>query len=148
MESKSLEINLPTLMELGPIIEAEIHKDVSSFLHSKNFKESEQIRGIRMLIDTGSNISGLDRKIIDQLELSKYEGLEAVHGVGGAYNLKRYNCILYLPIFEKKALPLDVLEGDYSEAPFDGVLGRDLLQYCRFTYDGWNNTYVLSAINI
>lgn len=143
-----LEHKITALLDLGPVVETEIFPDAASFLNVKNNKGFEKYSRIKMLIDTGSNISGLDRSIIYQLGLKQYEGDEQVNGVGGQYNLKRYSCILYLPIFRDKALPIDVLEGDYSEAPFMGILGRDVLQFCQFTYDGWNNSYKLIAVEI
>lgn len=145
---KELKLRIPELLDQGPLVEAEIFTDASSFLNIKNNKGFEKYSSVKLLIDTGSNISGLDKNIIQQLSLTPYNGDDVVNGVGGSYSIKRYSCILFLPIFKDKGLPIDILAGDYEEAPFQGILGRDVLQFCHFIYDGTNNTYAISAADI
>ncbi len=139
---------ISSLEHQGPVIEAEIHTDEISFLSIKNHQGYDVYSKVKLLIDTGSNISGLDRHYIKRLQLNEYNELATVDGMGGLYQLKRYRCILYLPIFRDKALPIDVVEGDYANAPYHGVIGRDVLRFCSFTYDGWSNTFKLIAIDI
>lgn len=101
---------------------------------------------VRMLIDTGSNISGLDHSFIKLLQLMPYPDTdEWVKGQEGYRQAHRYNCILYLSIFKKKAISFDVLGGDFKGSGFDGVLGRDILRFCAFKYDGINNNFSLTA---
>ncbi len=145
---KEMELKIPELLEQGPLVEAEIFTNATSFLNIKNKDGFEKYSRVKMLIDTGSNISGLDQNIIHQLSLKQYKGDDIVNGVGGSYAIKRYSCILFLPIFKDKGLPIDILAGEYQDAPFQGILGRDVLQYCHFTYDGKNNTYIISAADI
>ncbi|HAI84074.1 MAG TPA: hypothetical protein DCL43_10420 [Chitinophagaceae bacterium] len=139
---------IPSLEDVGPIIEAEVHSNEDTFLNIKNLQSAEPFCKVNLLIDTGSNISGLDKRFIRQLQLSKYVDSAHVGGVGGMHELARYKGILYLPIFQNKALPIDVIEGDYANAPYDGIIGRDVLRFCSFTYDGWSNTFKLMAIDI
>jgi hypothetical protein len=139
---------IPSLEYHGPIIEAEVHTNELSFLSIKNHQGYDVYSKVKLLIDTGSNISGLDRQYISRLQLSAYADTATVDGMGGLYELRRYRCILYLPIFRDKALPIDVVEGDYSHSPYHGVIGRDVLRFCSFTYDGWSNTFKLMAIDI
>lgn len=135
-----------TLLLHGPVVEAEIFSDEETFLKLKNFGTPETFSIVKLLIDTGSNISGLDRSIIRFLSLKGYQGTEEwVHGEGGSWQVKRYGCVLYLPIFKKKALSIDVLEGNYSTAPYDGIIGRDVLRFCDFHYDGVRNMFTLTA---
>ncbi len=145
---KELELKIPELLDHGPLVEAEIFSNVSSFLNIKNNKGFEKYSRVKLLIDTGSNISGLDKNIIDQLSLVQYMGDDIVNGVGGSYAIKRYSCILFLPIFKDKGLPIDILGGEYQDAPFQGILGRDVLQFCHFIYDGKNDKYTISAADI
>lgn len=134
------------LLEEGPIIEAEVFRDETSFLKLKNFGTPERFAKVRLLIDTGSNISGLDKSYINQLNLSPYKDSEEwVHNHIGSSKVIRYCCVLYLPVFKKKALNIDVLEGNYADFQIDGVLGRDILRYCNFKYNGINNEFRLEA---
>jgi len=139
---------IPSLEDVGPIVEAEVHTSGESFLNIKNNYAKNEFSTVKLLIDTGSNISGLDRRFIKTLALQKYHSFASVDGVGGVHELSRYKCVLYLPIFQDKALPIDVIEGNYTNAPYDGIIGRDVLRFCSFTYDGWSNTFKLMAIDI
>lgn len=136
-----------SLEHFGAIVEAEIHTNASSFLNIKNNQGIDRFSKVKLLIDTGSNISGLDRRFIHSLRLPRYHEAAPVEGVGGMHLLHRYRCILYLPIFESKALPIDVLEGNYRHSPYQGVLGRDVLRFCHFTYNGLDNSFHLTAVD-
>lgn len=144
-------LNFPTVasmnmfLESGPIAVAEIYVDELSFLQTKNEWSNAPYARVRMLIDTGSSISGIDKNIIKTLKLPKYNGCSEVDGVGGIHSLNRYRCVLFLNIFGLKGLPIDVLEGDYSGSPYDGVLGRDVLQFCSFNFNGPSNTFDIKA---
>jgi hypothetical protein len=134
------------LVETGPVAEGEIFATEEAFLKSKNFGTPETFAPVRLLIDTGSNISGLDQSIIKilQLEASNTEQ-EWVRGQSEIWQVQRYSCVLYLPIFNNQALRFEVLGGNFKVGGFDGVLGRDILRFCEFNYDGIQNTFSLTA---
>jgi hypothetical protein len=144
-----MQHNLYTNMfvETGPIARGEIYFDEYSFLSTKNNHSFCPYAKVKLLIDTGSNISGIDSRIIEKLNLSRYEDHSEVNGVGGIHTLPRYRCVLFLSVFGMKGLPIDVIEGDFKESPYDGIIGRDVLQFCSFTYHGPSNTYELNAQN-
>lgn len=134
------------LLEEGPIVEAEVFRDEAAFLKLKNFGTPEKFAKVRLLIDTGSNISGLDKSFIDQLNLAPYSDAEEwVYNNTGSRKVVRYGCVLYLPVFKRKALTIDILEGNYAAFQIDGVLGRDILRYCNFKYNGISNQFQLEA---
>lgn len=135
------------IQDHGPIVDAEIFTNKESFLLVKNKFHKQEFIKAKLLIDTGSSISGLDKTLINKLNLNEYSELAEIDGAGGIFNLKRYYCILYLNIFEKKGLPIDVIEGDYSHTIYDGIIGRDVLKFCHLDYDVPNETYKLKAIN-
>lgn len=137
----------PGLQHEGALVEAEIYPSERTFLRHKNGESNHQPQSFRMLIDTGSNISALDRQLIDMLQLPSYSEKAFVDGAGGLASLQRYRCVLYMQIFGQKALPLDILEGRFNNSPYDGVIGRDVLQYCTMSYDGPANCFRLSAPN-
>ena len=131
----------------GPLFKGEIYADELSFLSSKNNRGYEPHIPVNLLVDTGSNISGVDYSIVQKLKLPKYEAPAEVDGVGGKHSLGLYRAVLFLDIFGQKGLPLDLIAGDYSQSPYDGVIGRDVLQYCKFTFDGPANHFILEAVN-
>lgn len=134
-------------VETGPITSGEIFPDEQSFLHNKNEQTTAPFARVKLLIDTGANISGIDSSIINGVGLPSYNDYSEVNGVGGIHALKRYRCVLFLKIFGLKGLPIDILEGDFSESPYDGVIGRDVLQFCTFSYHGPSNSFQLMADN-
>ena len=143
MNSVALQKNM--FWETGPIAQGEIHFDEWSFLHTKNTRRLTPFAKVRLLIDTGASISGIDIRIINGLKLTPYKGQSPVKGVSGIHALRRYKCVLFLNIFGLKGLPLDVLEGDFSGSPYDGIIGRDVLQFCSFSYHGPSDTFELNA---
>jgi hypothetical protein len=142
-----LVIITPDLNIEGALVHAEIYPSERTFLNSKNGQMQLSARSYKMLLDTGSNISALDRTMIEMLQLPLYTEKAFVDGAGGLATLHRYRCVLYLEIFGRKALPLDILEGRFENSPYDGVIGRDVLQYCNMSYDGPANSFRLSAPN-
>jgi hypothetical protein len=134
------------LVETGPVTQAEIFASEEAFLKSKNFGTPESFAPVRLLIDTGSNISGLDQSVIRILQLTSLNnGEEWVRSHVQNWQVQRYNCVLYLPIFNTQALRVEVLGGHFKESGYDGVLGRDVLRFCEFKYDGINNSFSLTA---
>lgn len=133
--------------ETGPITFGEIYSDENSFLRHKNNESFSPFARVKLLVDTGSNISGIDSRIIHGLNLNRYERNLEVNGVGGMHSLKIYRCILFLNIFGQKGLPIDVMEGNYEGSPYDGVIGRDVLQFCSFVYHGPSNSFEMKALD-
>lgn len=136
-----------SLLLYGPLFEAEIYSDEISFLTIKNKQAYEPFVPVKLLVDTGSNISGIDHRVVKKLKLPKYEAPAEVNGVGGMHSLGLYRCVLFLEIFGSKGLPLDLVASDYSNSPYDGVIGRDVLQFCTFLFDGPSNKFVLKAVD-
>jgi predicted aspartyl protease len=142
---ENLVIVSPDLYLRGAMVETEIYPSEIIFLEHKNRLSRRPMLKVNMLLDTGSNISGLDRSLIDQLQLPLYTEKACVDGAGGLISLNLYRCVLYLDIFNQKALPLDIVEGNFDDTPYQGVIGRDVLQYCLMQYDGPSNSFRLSA---
>jgi|GEM_PF-1532561 predicted aspartyl protease len=155
------------------MIEVEIFANENQFLRSKNELEDrddftqhslqrDPFRGrfkgagnpsrhpgtgirTRMLVDTGSNISGLHRHLIETLQLPMYHEKARIEAAGGLVSLHRFRCVMYMDIFGQKALPLDIVEGDFEGAEYDGVIGRDVLQFCKLEFNGPGNSFRMSA---
>jgi hypothetical protein len=144
-DMQHLVVVSPSLYLRGPLVDAEIFPDERSFLQIKNENVGRARIKVRMLVDTGSNISGLRRTLIERLQLPMYHEKARIDGAGGIFSLDLFRCVLYLDIFGQKALPLDIVEGDFEQSAYDGVIGRDVLQYCKLEFDGPSNAFRLSA---
>jgi hypothetical protein len=139
--------NRKCLTTHGPVVKAEIYTDEIAFLHQKNALASVPHAKVKLLVDTGSNISGIDTKLVQKLALTPYAEVAKVDGVGGVHHIEKYRCVLFTQIFGSKGLPLDVVGGDFSRSPYDGIIGRDVLQYCRLLYDGPGNRFTIEAVD-
>ncbi len=144
---ETMVIVSPSLYTKGAMVETEIYPSEKIFLEHKHRLSHKPMVTVKMLIDTGSNISGLDRSLIDQLQLPLYSEKASVDGAGGLISLNLYRCVLYLNIFNHKALPLDIVEGRFEDTPYKGVIGRDVLRFCHLHFDGPSNSFRLSAPN-
>src|SRR5438045_123900 len=112
---ETLVIVSANLYTRGATVEAEIYPSEKLFLEHKQGFSNKPMATVKMLIDTGSNISALDRTIVDELQLPCYSEKASVDGAGGLVSLNIYRCVLYLKIFQQKALPLDIVEGRFEE---------------------------------
>jgi predicted aspartyl protease len=142
---KNLVILVPNLYDQGALVDVEIYPDERTFLRQKNESPVKAITRVKMLIDTGSNISGLDRQVIQELQLPSYSEKAFVNGAGGLTTVSMHRCVIYMDIFQTKALPLDILEGDFEESAYQGIIGRDVLRHCHMHYDGPANCFRISA---
>jgi hypothetical protein len=142
---EKLVIVSSSLYARGPLVDVEIFASEQSFLKYKNGEHSIPGLNARMLVDTGSNISGLHRSLIENLQLPMYRERVMIDGAGGMFSLSRFRCVIYMGIFGQKALPIDIVEGDFEQSEYDGVLGRDVLRHCKMEFDGPSNAFRLSA---
>lgn len=142
---ENLVVVSPSLFAKGAVVETEIYPSERVFLDHKNNNGPKKGTRVKMLVDTGSNISGLDRKLIDMLQLPSYDDKASVDGAGGLTSLGLFRCVVYMDIFNSKALPIDIVEGNFENATYHGVLGRDVLQFCTFHFDGPSNCFRLAA---
>ncbi len=142
---EKLVVISPSLYDKGALVEAEIYPSEKNFLRLKNHNTQQPAKSFRMLLDTGANISALDRQFIEMLQLPLYSEKAFVDGAGGLTKLHKFRCVLYMEIFGRKALPLDIVEGRFEHTPYDGVIGRDVLRFCSMNYDGPSNSFKLSA---
>lgn len=120
----------------GPIVEAAV---TDPDLPQGN------VIAVRMLVDTGAEISVLPRDVIDGLGLTRTREVEiagvvpqtfvwcpvfsvVLHVGGGAFEL------------EVAALPRDEIAG--------GIVGRDVLSHLVFDYDGPRGAFALSSAQV
>jgi predicted aspartyl protease len=104
-----------------------------------------QLQKIRALVDTGASITTIDPTIISALGIQP-TGAVPVHTpttAGTPVQVNTFDVAVYIPITEKSApfvLPaVQVVESALKAQGFDALIGRDILQYCLFVYDGRAN---------
>jgi hypothetical protein len=101
---------------------------------------------VRMLVDTGASCTNVDARIIGVLGLAP-TGSVPVHTpstAGTPQNFLTYNVELRLDGSGQHVPSISVLEGDFAAQGFDGLIGRDVLQFARMTYLGPENYVYVS----
>lgn len=117
----------------GPIVDAE--------LADPKYPQGTIVR-VRMLVDTGAELSVVPRDVIDALGLPRTREIEIAGVVPRAF--------AWCPVFrvvlhvgggafdvEVAALPRDEVSG--------GIIGRDVLSHLVFTYDGPRGVFAFGA---
>lgn len=100
------------------------------------------------LLDTAAQGSSLDKRVIDRLELGFARSINLVTNtteVGGEPR-DQFKALATLGAGQDDPLTKTILviEADFSQRGFLALVGRDLLQYCVFTYDGPGEQFTLN----
>jgi hypothetical protein len=99
------------------------------------------------LIDTGASISAVDETVIASLGLAPRSPI-SIHtpSTGPAYEKRTTHEALVI-LGETVGKPLSktilILGCELASQGFFALIGRDLLQHCRFVYDGPRNSFTL-----
>lgn len=97
----------------------------------------------RLLVDTGAELSVIPRDILDALGCPPTREVE----IGGVVPGASMRC----PVFEVilhvagAALEVEVAAALRDANSIDGILGRDVLAFLSFTYDGPRGVFTLEA---
>lgn len=90
----------------------------------------------QLLIDTGATVTAIDESLARRLQLVAGES-DQVWTPSGDYKSTIFECSLELTGTGGQRIPRMVVMGmDFSDRPYLGVLGRDLLSLGHLSYDG------------
>lgn len=103
----------------------------------------------KLVVDTGATLTSIDTTILAQLGLPP-TGKVPIHTPstqGQPHLANQFD--ISLGIFGKSAVAyyvnaLPVIDGGFKAQGIDGLLGRDVLAACRFTYSGEDGVYLMS----
>jgi hypothetical protein len=126
-------------------------------LHARSLPEPTPVQGF-MLIDTGAGGLSIDVSVVQELGLEHTGRSREGHGLAGRAMFDEYEASLLLPLTDVhgvqnwKGFPVFAwlmpesgvfeLEGENSPRII-GVIGRLLLQYTTFRYDGRSGVFEL-----
>lgn len=110
-----------------------------------------QAEEVSALVDTGAEVSCIDRAVANRLGLvPKQYGTMHAPVVGGGTFAPFYEIEFTVPhpttpVAQFLVIPdLDVAEIDLGGLGYDAVLGRDVLASCVLIYDGVSNSFILT----
>jgi hypothetical protein len=147
------------LMRSGPLIPAAwtLPRQRLMELHAAARPEPTPVQGF-MLIDTGAGGLTIDASVVRELGLEPTGRLEDAHGLVGLSKVPEYEASLLLPLTdargntEWKGFPVCAWQMPDSQmfqlevggrGRVVGILGRLLLQYATFVYDGMGGSFEL-----
>ncbi len=137
-----ISAHLPYLKENGPIYPVIITPSFAAIELSKLEKKDVPYIKVRALFDTGAQTTAISEKVFGQLKL-KPRGTVKVHTsqsdkiVNEYYIALEFDSNMYLN-------NLRVFAADLKRFSIDCLIGRDVLQFGVFIYDGPNKTLRLS----
>jgi len=140
---------LDELLFDGPLIQVEITAplELVHYLDQNGLPRFPVMQGLAQ-IDTGAAVSAVDTTIFERLEIPAVER-SMVQTAHGLFELDRYNASISFPQFDLAPMPLqDVVGGQIRHQSASGgdvimLVGRDLLQYFSFHYDGRNSRFTV-----
>jgi hypothetical protein len=147
------------LMKSGPLIQAAwtLPKRRLFALHAASQSEPQPVQGL-MLIDTGAQGLLIDAGAANELGLQRTGRITAGHGLTGHSDFVEYEATLMLPLTDRQGvqgwkgfpvcpwlMPDSTLfqTDENSSRRVIGVIGRLLLQFTTFVYDGLHGNYEL-----
>jgi hypothetical protein len=111
-----------------------------------SFQDSMSWHPVNFLIDSGSGRTHIDASIVAQLSMTPI-GSTTLHGFTGPFVTQEYDAAVMMPIpstdWFLRIGPLRVGVLQLQSPKFDGVLGRDALDFVNFQYSGTLKRFTL-----
>lgn len=136
---------MPTLTftksQLGPIVDVTVKPSPAGFAQLKKagFGIPQPIN-LKMLVDTGSDTCALEEEIATSFHLP-YVSAAFAMSFGKSTPIRRYEFSLTLTgangeSWESPPLIVAARTSPFTDWPYRGLIGRDVLDQCVFTCDG------------
>lgn len=139
----TLNAQYDNLIDQGPMIEVYVGS-VGSIIDLENqiIKDISKAERIKALIDTGSNRTMISEAVAERLQL-KSTGIDSANT---AIN-ERFEANIYkvdFVILDCNAIAdLEVRSANLTGREFECLIGRDVLSFAKFEYDGKSNKIIL-----
>lgn len=100
----------------------------------------------RMLVDTGASSTNVDARVIGLLGLSPTGAVPVLTPSTGStpQTFLTYDVEIRLDGAIHHLPSISVIESDFAAQGFDGLIGRDVLQFAHMTYMGPENAVYIS----
>ena len=92
---------------------------------------------VMALVDTGAGISAVSKVLAQTLKLRLTNEGSRIRTLGATLEGAEYAASVSFPGTGLRSLvPIRLFSGDFSREPFSCVIGRDILQFWKVTFDG------------
>lgn len=137
------------LAELGAFVQVEINlpQPLIEFLSEQNKPIPAPSTGVA-LIDTGASKTCVDETILANLGINPI-GLVSVGTAAGSVQRTIFPARLTFPEFKlvvdlSQVIAVDLQGQTIQKTQIIGLVGRDILRFCQFTYDGHGGFFTLA----
>ena len=140
---KSFTFELPYLLQNGPTCPIIIKPSDVTIEKLKLEKLQTPFIKIQALIDTGASTTAISHRVVNRLGLQS-RGTTTVYTSNRHFEKRNeYDIALEFDV-DSYISVLRVLEANLENLSIDCLIGRDVLQYGKFIYDGPKNQITLS----
>jgi hypothetical protein len=125
----------------GLVVDVLVNLEVSALLPIRLSGQPRPPIEANSLIDTASNVSGVNSAILGQLGIAPVGPPSSTTGIGGSINVHLYRVSLHIRDKQKPTLPMFTLPSLLvmdlpSGLACDVLIGLDVLMQCKMTVDG------------
>jgi hypothetical protein len=138
-----LKIAAPTLRREGPAIDIQIQPVLAAQEAMRADGEEVPSVSVKALIDTGASGTLIQTSIVGTLGLD-WIGTVLLTTPSTTKPLVRYEYRVRIVLSETIAFETDAVEGDLIGQNIQCLIGRDVLEYVVFTYDGPNSRFSIA----
>lgn len=138
----SISAQLPYLRENGPTYHVVITPSFPTIEALKLEKKDVPQIKVLALFDTGAQTTAISQKVVDQLKLVA-RGTAKVYTSQSNKIVNEYDIALEFDS-DMYLNTLRVLGADLQDHSIDCLIGRDVLQFGQFVYDGPKKKFMLS----
>ena len=133
--ASSFHLQIPQLKKLGPICTITLRPSCPAIRILKNKNKKIPIIQVKALIDTGASHTAISQNVIKYLKLVARGTVQVYTSSRTSEIRNEYDISLK---FDSKPYieVLRVLEARLPDQRIECLIGRDVLQFCVFTYNG------------
>jgi hypothetical protein len=137
-------LTIPDLEHTGPILDIEVlpSRPVLEMLQEKRGGMEPLV--VRAMIDTGASMSVIQAGLLDSFGIFPTNRLHASTPTSSGYPCGVYPLQLLMPGHHERPLSVDVVELPLQGQHVQFLIGRDILQFGVFIYQGHIDSFTLS----
>jgi len=139
----SLTFRINKLDEIGPTLEVSVLPPSPLIEHLSETEKKNTVLRKNALIDTGASVTCISQSIVEKLNLIPFD-IQNVLTASGETPQLIYDMGILLPLKKSQTHNIQSFSIDLSNQSYEILVGRDVLSYYKFIYDGINNSFTLS----
>jgi predicted aspartyl protease len=138
-----INTQVPDLAASGALLQVFIFPPTSQYWTPGMDAQSIPLFVATGMVDTGASISAIDYSVAKKLNLISRD-IIPIMTPSGIKNHNTYDVNLMLPkTLEHRSFDIEVVGSELLQQGFQVLIGRDVLKYCSFIFNGVDNSWQL-----